>query len=687
MKLLVVKVVLATFLSIASLSLWAETYNSSDNSDKTTVDSHSVYPANFFDQYTPQNAMAMIKRLPGFSFDSGSQARGFGGNAGNVLIDGVRPTSKSGGLEGALERIPASQVLRIEILRGGVGAGEAAGQAVVANVIKKDTETSGTWDVKFVRAPNGVFKPQVEVAMAMKFGAWDTLFDAEIAEDPEYRTIDREIFNANNILTSYADETLESLDKDISINGEGSREFAGGKLTINTALSGKKWESETAAEKINASSAVNTEPDEVWLLNENKKNTIAELGIDWVKTLADWKLRVIALTSFDDRQYENNFHSQQQDTQYIESSQYTKDTQQSEQIARMTYGRIRGSRLKPEFGVEIAKNRLESELELIENGEQQALEGADVVEELRGEIFANFVYTFNSDLTLEGALTAEFSEIKAYSEINKSKKFNFLKPRLSANYTINDSSTLTLVAEHVVEQLDFNDFAASSDTSEDRTTSGNDNLEPEQVTSFSAIYDWRFSERGSLNVEAVYELRKGIHEQIFLPSGNEGLGNAGDADLWYIKTNLSLPVDAILDNGLLELYYVYKGSDFYDPRINDRRNIYNYIPHYLKVDLRQDVINYDFSWGLQYKHYYEKTRYYVDEVQTNEGNDRLSSLFIETTKFLKMKIRLEVKDVNVAIFTRTRNYYQTDRSGLFEGSEISYRERAPEVNLTFSGTF
>ena len=77
------------------------------------------YPASFFEQYTPQNAFEMIERSPGFSFDAGSEARGFGGNAGNVLIDMARPRSKSGDLRGALARIPFEQVVRIEILRGG----------------------------------------------------------------------------------------------------------------------------------------------------------------------------------------------------------------------------------------------------------------------------------------------------------------------------------------------------------------------------------------------------------------------------------------------------------------------------------------------------------------------------------------------------------------------------------------
>ena len=55
----------------------------------------------------------MIERLPGFVFDDGSSVRGFEGAAGNVLIDGQLPTSKTDDLESVLRRIPASQVAHV----------------------------------------------------------------------------------------------------------------------------------------------------------------------------------------------------------------------------------------------------------------------------------------------------------------------------------------------------------------------------------------------------------------------------------------------------------------------------------------------------------------------------------------------------------------------------------------------
>ena len=52
------------------------------------------YQAPYFADARPGNAFDMIQRVPGFAFDGGAQVRGFAGAAGNVLIDGERPTTK-----------------------------------------------------------------------------------------------------------------------------------------------------------------------------------------------------------------------------------------------------------------------------------------------------------------------------------------------------------------------------------------------------------------------------------------------------------------------------------------------------------------------------------------------------------------------------------------------------------------
>src|SRR5256885_1794863 len=86
--------------------------------------------------------MDMIRRLPGFSFDAGESARGFAGTAGNVLIDGQRPTSKTDSLDSIIGRIPAADVERIELIRGGAPGIDMQGRAVVANIVRKKTEST-----------------------------------------------------------------------------------------------------------------------------------------------------------------------------------------------------------------------------------------------------------------------------------------------------------------------------------------------------------------------------------------------------------------------------------------------------------------------------------------------------------------------------------------------------------------
>src|SRR5579862_9129191 len=114
----------------------------------------SVYEPAFFADARPNTAYDMIGRLPGFSFTNTGSARGFAGTAGNVLIDGQRPTSKSDDLASILTRIPAADVERIEVIRGGAPGIDMQGQTTIANVIRKKG-SSTQW---VVDATENIFK-------------------------------------------------------------------------------------------------------------------------------------------------------------------------------------------------------------------------------------------------------------------------------------------------------------------------------------------------------------------------------------------------------------------------------------------------------------------------------------------------------------------------------------------------
>jgi len=59
------------------------------------------------------------------------------GAAGNVLVDGKRPSSKSDSIDQILQRIPMSQVERVDVIRGGAPGIDMQGKTVLANVVRK----------------------------------------------------------------------------------------------------------------------------------------------------------------------------------------------------------------------------------------------------------------------------------------------------------------------------------------------------------------------------------------------------------------------------------------------------------------------------------------------------------------------------------------------------------------------
>ena len=659
--------------------------NTDKLAEKTQAPTNSNYTANFFAQYQPQSALDMIEKLPGFTFDGGDNARGFGGNAGNVLIDGARPTSKSGGLAGALKRIPAAQIMRIEILRGGVGAGEASGQSIVANVVKFDDVTSGTWAVKFRRSPDGTTKPNIEAAVSTKVGLWNVAFDIDLGQGPNSRTAKITEFDQYDQEVMQENEQQAQLGQFAFSNTQFDREFDNAKLTLNGRIGTDTWSSQLIRDIVDTSIA-QTSVNTWWQLDERSTYKIAELGVDWVESFDDWKWHSLGLFQQEDSAYRN----MTQDTEsnvLTNVSNFSQNKLQQEFILRNTYGYTGVNQFKPEFGVEFANNTLEAELDFIADGIEQALANANVtVEELRGELFASFVYVFTQEVTFEGGITAEFSQIEVSGGNAKKQQFEFLKPRLAVNYKLSNELSLSLEAQHSVGQLNFNDFAASSSAEDERDISGNSDLVPEQVSQVSATMDWRFSEKGSVKVELYHHWHDDILEAIFLESGGAGIGNAGDSRMWGFDTHINLPIDSIIDNGLVEINYNYRDTEFFDSIINRNRKTSYYLPHNLYVQFRQDLTELKMAWGLEYYNHFTEKAYYVDEIATFEGNDRFR-LFVETSYIDGLKIQLEVDNANTGEFTRTRTFYDDNRGGAYAGKQLSQRVRHPSYKLSVWGTF
>lgn len=89
------------------------------SSTERGADSTVVYKAQFFAPYNPVTANDMLDRIPGLSLDNADDSSGDRGldTGGNVLINGQRVAGKENSPSDQLDRISASDVERIEIIR------------------------------------------------------------------------------------------------------------------------------------------------------------------------------------------------------------------------------------------------------------------------------------------------------------------------------------------------------------------------------------------------------------------------------------------------------------------------------------------------------------------------------------------------------------------------------------------
>lgn len=649
-----------------------------------------IYPAAFFNKFFPQNSLDMIRQVPGFSLDGGRNARGFGGTAGNVLIDGARPTSKNE-LQDILRRIPAAQVDRIEILRGGIGASDAAGQTVVANIVRVAGSSTGTITGRLERDAGGRYRPRFSLAYSTTLDGWETSSRLTAGQWSNPRDALFILRDGDGTLTSTTREDRPERGFWGSYNGEASKDLFGGRLVLNTRLNFDGQDRDTTRD-IFEGRMPDDRLDSRTLIDGQNRFQGFELGADWSKTTAsNWKIQLIGLTQIEARQNESLLTDENADGEQVFLSDFKSTDDTIESILRSTIGKTGSAKLKPEFGVEVAYNSLDRSFDLTEEDQDGIIE-LDVpssnvkVSEIRGEAFTNLVWQTSKKLTVEGGLTYELSRIKVTGDSAATQTFKFLKPTLSATYNVQDNLQIQLQAQRIIGQLNFGDFAATNDVGADRVLEGNPSLRPEKTWRVQGNVDWRYSDRGSLAVELFQQWRQDTLEQIILPTGGSGLGNAGSSRITGLNFDGVIPLDFVLKGGLIEVNYRRRWTSLFDPIINADRNLSRRNLEWLGFMFRQDLPAHRLAWGITREGRFERPNFFVSEINRFSGNDRYS-VFIETTRFLNSKIRLEVESSTGERFVSDRTFFDPNRGGAITGTELRTFRRGALVLLELTRQF
>ena len=662
------------------------------------------FHADFFASFGPVTALDMVQRIPGFSIERGDGRRGFGENAGNVLIDGDRPSTKSDDIFTLLGRIPASEVDYIELSEQAGADGETQGKGQVINVVRKlSAKISGTFDANLlVGTKYGVTGfgsgsatiRRGPTSYELNFSSFSERvrgFGPEDFSNGAGKLIERRRYIGRGGYDEFSiGGAIKTKRGDVKIN-------TNAKFTLNNGIDRRFGDYTNASGVFIGSERLFTDSP--------LTDTAIEVGGDIELPLAaKLTTKLIAL--------------------YRTSTESTDGTIETQRIGQPVSRFETRSRNKPfeavfraqndwtgildhavQFGAEVAYNRLDAKFAAASSagGAVTVFPASNVlVQETRLEPFISDVWSVSPAWKIEAGAIMEFSTLKLSGDSEARRSFQFVKPRVAATWTIDKTTTMEFRAERQVAQLDFGDFATSVDLGlGNQVDAGNADLVPEQSTSLSALIRHKFLERGSIQLRGEYQFVSDTQDLLLITTrdagGNvtgrfDGAGNIGNSKRWNGELEITLPFDWLtkpLGVTGIELKYV---GHYHDSRVTDpvtgleRRMSYRPLWHQ-NWNLRHDIAGTGIVWGASVGAQAANNAYFFNQFRRQQEGSNVSA-FVEYNKFKLGTLRLQVVGLTGSKFNRERFIYADTRaSGVL--TQIISRERTldPRVQLTLSGKF
>lgn len=623
-----------------------------------------VFEPVFFADARPDTAFDMIARLPGFGLDTGdSGSRGLAGAAGNVLIDGARPSTKSDSLDQILRRISAASVARVELIRGGAPGIDMQGRSVVANVVLiRTVTTERVFEANAYFYPDGYIGPLLAGRYSRREG--DNLVEASISAttDRTDGTGDgfRRRYDAAGNLIQDADLVLWDRFRNVRATGAVQRRAGGGLLRVNGLLG---WFARENSQDLLIRSGAGDDS-----FNDEESDSLnSELGVNWTRDLSPrLGLELTGLQRYSIEDYTGVSESAG------DNSVFTAESTSGESIGRGVLRFRPNDRWAFETGGEVAYNFLDSATAYEENGVAIPLPSASVkVEELRGEVFGQATWRPNPKLTVEAGLRVEVSEISQSGDSDLTKSFVYPKPRIQLTWTPWEGHQFRFRAEREVGQLDFGDFVASADIDIGQVEGGNPDLEPDKTTILEAVYERRFWGEGAFTVTAQYGEVEDVIDIIPLTGGFDGVGNIGDGSFHMLETRLTLPMDRLgIPNARLQARGSWVHTEVVDPVTGETRRFQGNQAFGCGVAFNHDLQGGRWSYGFDHGCNVDKGRAFrVREVRAFY-NEPFVTLYGQWKPQANLTVRVDVGNATDRASGFDRDIYTGPR----DTAPLAFRE-------------
>lgn len=655
----------------------------------------TVYDLAFFNQYAPRTAFDIVQRIPGFTLDSGNNesatgvdVRGFAGTAGNVVINGARPSSKSETLETLLSRIPASRVVKVEIGPGDLYGADYSSKSQVANLfLSANKGVAGNVSVTAVRHWIGKIIPTASGSIVISRGSSSFDFSADTGRTDYYeKGFDRLTDFTTGDLVEFRRKFNSIHPHDPYVSGSWSLENADNKSAhVNARFAPSTF---YLAQKNHVFPADGGDHQDS--LVEDYKTTVYELGGDVTRSLAGGAIKLLGLATRQHKATLDEYHSgNQQGTEVLGGFQQLTKSQRDESIGRLSWARQNLGGFRVEIGGEAALNALDYNLEFFDLGEGRGKTKIDLpienatVKEVRGEFWINAGRSLTKNLRADAGLNFELSRLKVRGDAMADRSLKFLKPSITIDWQPGAWHT-QFILRRTVAQLDFFDFVSSADLASSRVSGGNANLQPQRSWETRFLLEHPILKEGKARLELGYDLVSLLQDRI-LVFDNEGNafdapGNLGTGRRQYADLTIDTPLDQIWKGLRVRLHGQLQRTRVKDPISGDPRDWSGFYPRWQwDADIRRDAGK--LAYGLTISDRRRTTFFRTDEFDSNFNQGfPYTSAFVEYRPTSHRTLTLNLEDISNTAGARNRVLFIPNRLSP-EPTYDEYRFRNSHVRI------
>ena len=660
----------------------------------------TVYDAAFFAQYAPRSALDIARRVPGFNLDLGNiDIRGFAAAAGNVVINGARPSSKAETLETTLSRIPARRVVRVEVGPGDLYGADYSSKSQVLNIIlsaEGGIDANVTGSVR--RVYTGTLVPDGSASALIRRGA----SSINVSAGSGYNLQKEE--GTDTLTLVPTGELLEHRRKFNSYED------------FNPFVSGS-WSLERAADKALRLNA-RWSPDQFDLVQRNRvtpsdgsphddslvqdyDNSVFELGGDVTRPLGGGAIKLVGLAT---RRKRDNFDTYILRNGLLEDGavqvggfEQTQKAKRDETIGRLSWNRQNLGGFSVEAGGEAVLNTLDSAVDLFvveEDGSRTRIDlpiDSARVKEKRAEGFVNVGRNLTPALRVDAGMRYEYSHLTVSGDATANRKLRFWKPSATIDWKPGGGWHTQFSIKRTVAQLDFYDFVTVAELSTDRVNAGNENLQPQRAWELRFTADRPLFGDGLVKLELGYDHISMLQDRvlIFDDEGNafDAPGNIGTGKHMFAQLNVDAPLGQLWEGLRVKGNATLRRTRVEDPISGEKRNFTGFFPDWeWYVEARRDKGA--FSYGFAINDRDKFTFFRTDEYDINFNGGPYATAFIEYRPGPRTSITLDLDNAISTSGNRNRLLFFPNRAQPeLIIDEVRERNRHLNFGLTIKQSF